>query len=94
MRGATAVVGPDCGPLHLAVAVGTPSVHLFGPSDPVRYGPWGDPRKHRVIRAGWTCPSCGDLSMMRPVGCGCMLAIQADDVMTAIDELVGARHGR
>ncbi len=83
MRNAAVVMGPDCGPLHLAVAAGTPSIHLFGPSDPRRYGPWGDPTLHRVVRAGWTCPRCGDLSPDRPAGCGCMLAIFPESVIDA-----------
>jgi heptosyltransferase-3 len=83
LRGASIVLGPDCGPLHLAVATGTPTVHLFGPSDPRRYGPWGDPRRHHVVRAGWSCPRCGDLSPERPAGCGCMLAISPRDVVNA-----------
>lgn len=36
------VVGGDTGPFHLAVAVGTPTVGLYGVTDPVRVGPtWG-----------------------------------------------------
>jgi len=33
-------LGNDTGAMHLATAVGTPVVALFGPSDPARYGPW------------------------------------------------------
>jgi lipopolysaccharide heptosyltransferase III len=40
---ATLVVGIDSGPLHLAVAAGTPSVALFGPADPAQFGPWESP---------------------------------------------------
>jgi heptosyltransferase-3 len=89
LRGATLVLGPDCGPLHLAVATGTPSVHVFGPSDPDRYGPWGPAYNHRVVSAGWTCPRCGDLSATRPAGCGCMLAVNADDVLATALQLLG-----
>ena len=35
-----AIVAADTGPLHLAGAVGTPAVALFGPTDPERNGPW------------------------------------------------------
>lgn len=40
-RRATAVVGLDSGPLHLAAAIGKPGVALFGPTDPARNGPYG-----------------------------------------------------
>jgi heptosyltransferase-1 len=40
-RRATAIVGVDSGPLHLAAAVGKPGVAIFGPTDPVRNGPRG-----------------------------------------------------
>jgi heptosyltransferase-2/heptosyltransferase-3 len=84
LRGAQLVLGPDCGPLHLAVAVETPSIHLFGPSYPGRYGPWGSSKRHIVITAGWSCPHCGDLSSERPAMCGCMLAIPVDAVWSAV----------
>jgi heptosyltransferase I len=40
LRDATCIVGGDTGPLHLAIALGTPAVALFGPTDPVRNGPY------------------------------------------------------
>src|SRR6202040_1526924 len=40
LRGAACVVGGDTGPLHLAAALGTPVVALFGPTDPARNGPY------------------------------------------------------
>ena len=39
-RAAAIVVGGDTGPFHIAAAVGTPVVGLYGPSDPARNGPW------------------------------------------------------
>jgi heptosyltransferase-1 len=47
-RRAAAVVGVDSGPLHLAAAVEKPGVAIFGPTDPVRNGPYGD--SIRVLR--------------------------------------------
>ncbi|MCM8748335.1 glycosyltransferase family 9 protein [Thermomicrobiaceae bacterium CFH 74404] len=88
LRGARLVIGPDAGPLHLAVAVGTPTLHLFGPSQPEHFGPWGDPRKHRALEAGWRCPRCGDLGPERPEGAGCMLAISTEQVLAACQELL------
>jgi ADP-heptose:LPS heptosyltransferase len=40
LRNAVCIVGGDTGPLHLGVALGTPAVALFGPTDPARNGPY------------------------------------------------------
>ncbi len=55
------VIGPDCGPLHLAVAAGTPTVHLYGPVDPVKFGPWGAPDEHLAIASNRPCIPCNHL---------------------------------
>jgi heptosyltransferase-1 len=39
-RAAALMISGDTGPLHVATAVGTPTVALFGPTDPRRNGPW------------------------------------------------------
>lgn len=43
LRKAQAVIGGDTGPLHLADALGTKVVGLYGPTDPRRNGPYGQP---------------------------------------------------
>jgi heptosyltransferase-2/heptosyltransferase-3 len=58
------VMGPDCGPLHLAVAVGAPTVHLYGPVDVGTFGPWGDPFRHRVLTSRWPCIPCNRLDIV------------------------------
>ncbi len=40
LRNALCIVGGDTGPLHLAAALGTPAVAIFGPTDPARNGPY------------------------------------------------------
>lgn len=60
------VLGPDSGPLHLAVAVGTPTVHLFGPADPRRFGPWGLEGRHAVVASDLPCAPCGRLDWPAP----------------------------
>ena len=47
-RRATLVIAGDTGPLHLAMALGTPVVGLYGPTDPARTGPYGG--HSRVLR--------------------------------------------
>jgi heptosyltransferase-1 len=47
-RRATAVVGVDSGPLHIAAMLGKPGIAIFGPTDPARNGPYGG--SMRVLR--------------------------------------------
>jgi ADP-heptose:LPS heptosyltransferase len=49
-RRARVVIGIDSGPVHLAVMVGTPVIGLYGPLDPLKWGPWCSPDNHRVVR--------------------------------------------
>lgn len=57
------VMGPDSGPLHLAMAIGTPSVTLYGASDPARFGPWGPAERHRTVASPIPCRHCGFLAL-------------------------------
>lgn len=49
-------VGMDSAPMHLATAVGAATVRLVGPADERVFGPWGDPARHRTVRAPGTRP--------------------------------------
>jgi len=55
------VIGPDSGPLHLAVALGVPTVHLYGPVDVRTFGPWGERSRHKVLVADMHCIPCNRL---------------------------------
>lgn len=76
----------DSAPMHLAAAVGTPVVALFGPSNENEWGPWQVP--HRVLTAPYPCRPC------RLDGCGggkvseCLEAISAAEVLAAIHDLL------
>ncbi len=52
------VLGVDSGPLHLATSQATPTVRIFGPTDPRLAGPWGPPEQHLVIASTQRCPGC------------------------------------
>jgi lipopolysaccharide heptosyltransferase III len=55
---ARAFVGVDSAPMHIAAAMGTPTVALFGPSGELQWGPWGVPA--RVITSdAHACRPCG-----------------------------------
>ncbi len=55
---ALVVLGPDSGPLHLAAAVKTPTVALFGPADPLEFAPWGDKNQHLIVTSPIGCRPC------------------------------------
>ena len=80
----------DTGPMHLAAAMNTPVVALFGPSNPVRYGPIGT--KSRVLRIDLPCSPCGQVRLP-PERCrghvpDCLHGIDVDRVVAAVDELL------
>jgi ADP-heptose:LPS heptosyltransferase len=52
VAGAGRVVCADTGVAHLATALGTPSVVLFGPTDPAEWGPPADRPQHRILWTG------------------------------------------
>lgn len=58
---ALVVLGPDSGPIHLASAVNTPTVALFGPARVYEFGTWGPPDRHAVLTSDIACLGCGVL---------------------------------
>jgi heptosyltransferase-2/heptosyltransferase-3 len=87
---AALVVGSDSGPLHLAVARGTPTVHVFGPADPAKFGPWGPPKRHLVLTADVGCRPCGDLSRCQvEEQLACMRGVSVEQVLGACRSLLG-----
>jgi ADP-heptose:LPS heptosyltransferase len=78
VAGAALLISGDTGVAHLATAVGTPTVTLFGPTPPELWGPAIDPALHAVLYRG-TAP--GDPHADRPDPA--LLAITVQDVLTA-----------
>ncbi len=89
-RSCAVVIGPDSGPLHLAVAAGVPTVHLFGPAAADRFGPWGDPARHRVVTANAPCAPCGRLEWPDARDHPCVRMISPESVAEAVRLAVSA----
>lgn len=97
---ARAFVGVDSAPMHIAAAMGTPAVALFGPSGDKEWGPWplgGDGRavSHRVVASRrHACRPCGI------DGCGggkvsdCLVSLTPEDVLAALDGALAEAEGR
>lgn len=74
----------DTGPMHLAAAVGTPVVALFGPTAPWRTGPYG--ADHDVLRTGIACSPCfkRDCPTRQFAKRACMLGLEAGQVVERV----------
>jgi heptosyltransferase-3 len=76
----------DSVPMHMAAAMGTPVVALFGPSSEAEWGPWQVP--HRLVVSGHSCRPC------RLDGCGggkvsdCLVSLSPAEVLAAADSLL------
>ncbi|HYA98161.1 MAG TPA: glycosyltransferase family 9 protein, partial [Methylomirabilota bacterium] len=87
LRGAKVVVGGDTGPLHLALALGTPVVALHGPTDPARNGPYGS--GGMVLRSAGARRNHARRNATDPS----MLEIGVDAVLEAVKQQLSARAG-
>lgn len=83
LQGARCIVGGDTGPLHLAVALGTPAVALFGPTDPTRNGPY--PSGEIVLRSPKAVTSYGRGNKTDPS----LLDLSVGDVFAAVKQRLG-----
>jgi ADP-heptose:LPS heptosyltransferase len=82
----------DTGPMHLAAAVGTPVLAIFGPSLPSRYAPLSP--GSRIIRIDIPCSPC-NLMRRPPQRCvghvpDCLAGIESQQVLKAANEMLGA----
>jgi ADP-heptose:LPS heptosyltransferase len=89
LDGAAAVVVGNTGPAHLAAAVGTPVVSLFSPVVPaVRWAPYGVPS---VLLGDQSAACAGTRARECPVpGHPCLTSVTPDDVVSAVEKLVGS----
>ena len=88
---ARAFVGVDSAPMHMAAAMQTPTVALFGPSGEAHWGPWAV--KHRIVASidpRHTCRPCGN------DGCGgskvseCLVELPVAQVHAALNDLLAS----
>ncbi|MBC7806431.1 MAG: lipopolysaccharide heptosyltransferase II [Akkermansiaceae bacterium] len=89
----SAIVSGDSGPLHIATAVRTPVVALFGSTDPADTGPW-QPALGRMVPATTLYDRLGCAPCRKNPTCGgtydCLWTIAPDRVFDAVCHLVGA----
>ena len=94
LRRCRLLVSNDSGVVHLATAVSTPVVAVFGPSNDAAWGPYPPPA-HRVVRATLPCSPCfyRGTSLGTPQGCAtreCLQLVTPAMVVAAAQELLAA----
>ena len=83
------LVSNDSGPMHIAYAVGTPLVAIFGSTDPGLTGPVGEASV--VVKSDVPCSPCFERTC-KDKGLKCMLEITADDVYSGVKKLLPRRR--
>jgi len=93
LRDADLLISNDTGPVHLAAAVGTPTLAVFGPESPARFGPRG--RVSTVIWGRMPCGPCLTAANRKTAPCHgdnrCLQQLTAADLLPAALELLGGR---
>lgn len=87
IHSAALFIGGDTGPLHIAAALGTPCVALFGAADPARTGPMG--QAHGVVRHVVPCSPCRRRTC-NVAGHPCMRDLDVELVFARARECLGA----
>lgn len=83
LRRAALYVGGDSGPTHMAAALGTPVIGLYGPTDPARNGPWGA-GPMRVLRHGSSTTSHKRVEEID----GGLARVEVAEVLEAVEDLL------
>lgn len=84
-------VGVDSAPMHIAAAMGTPVVAIFGPSGEREWGPWGGVGKtiHRVVASNThPCRPCGMAGCNDSKVSACLTTLPVAQVVAACEELL------
>jgi heptosyltransferase-2 len=88
----TLFISNDTGPLHISAAMGTTTIGLFGPNDPVRYRPYGS--DNYAIYKNLPCSPCINIHAGKVPKCKnskymeCMERITVDDVWEVVDSVI------
>jgi lipopolysaccharide heptosyltransferase II len=80
------VVSNDTGPMHIAAALGVPTVGIFGPVNPLLQGPWGEKARY-ARKEELSCLGC-NYDTTCPIGNPCMTELEAKRVFGVVEELI------
>jgi ADP-heptose:LPS heptosyltransferase len=84
MELASVIITNDSGPMHIAAAMNRPMVALFGPTNPVRTGPYG--HLDAVVRANTDCSPC--YRRQCPRNHECLLQLEAGVILDRVANML------
>lgn len=88
------VICNDGGPLHIAVSQGTKNISIFGPVNPLVYGPYPRSENNLVIKKDLVCQPCYEKFKLKECRhMDCLTTIEVKEVMAAIDNFLGSEIG-
>jgi len=91
LASAALFIGNDSGPAHLAAACGVPSIVLFGPQDPRRFGPWSE--RTQVLHHPVACFPCRQTVCVLAED-PCVNRNEVADVITRARDILGPTETR
>jgi lipopolysaccharide heptosyltransferase II len=86
-------VGNDSGIAHIAAAVSTPSVVIFGSSNQVHWRPWTD-APNEIVSEPFACQPCAGFECKQFGEPKCILSVPVDKVLSAIDRILRASENK
>ncbi len=93
LMNSAALVTVDTGTMHLATALGTPVVALFGPTNPVLTGPYSKKVPHSVLLSGVDCQPCVKTPLQKKCSFNrCMSELDPGQVMDACQEYINIKN--
>jgi heptosyltransferase-1 len=84
LESAAVLLTTDSGPMHIAAAVGTPVVALFGPTSAARTGPYG--AGHTVLQQKLPCSPCFSRTCANRVELECLRSISTERAVAAVQD--------
>ena len=84
-----AYITPDSAPMHIASALGTPFIALFGPTDPARHV--ASSKGHIIIKKDLKCSPCYNPNCSK--GFKCMSGIEVEEVFAAVKNILLKNEG-
>lgn len=80
------MIGVDSSGAHIAAAVGTPTVTIYGPASPQTWAPRGP--KNRIVQKGWSCVPCNRTGCEGSKECRCLKELEVSEVKQVVDKLL------